>query len=55
MHCLKTQPKIVIHNEAKVLPSTRKFTEMGVSPKKPLEPLEQIEKGARALTPQEKN
>lgn len=41
--------------EAKVLPSTRKFTEMGVSPKKPLEPLEQIEKGARALTTQEKN
>lgn len=54
---MKTQPKIVMHNKAKVLPNTRKFTEMGkrVSPKKPLEPLEQIEKGARALTPQEKN
>lgn len=42
--------------EAKVLPSTRKFTEMGVSPKKPLEPMEPIEKTARALTaPQDKS
>lgn len=49
---MKTQPKIAMHNETHVLSSTRKFTEMGVSPKKPLE---QIEKGARILAgPQEK-
>lgn len=36
--------------ESKVLPGARKFTEMGVSPGKPLETPEQIEKGVRAVS-----
>lgn len=39
--------------EAKVLPGARKFTDMGVDAKKGLEPLAQIEKGAREITRQD--
>ncbi len=38
--------------DTKVLPGARKFTEMGVSAKKPLEELEQIEKGLRQIADQ---
>lgn len=40
--------------EAKVVPGARKFTELGVSPGKNLESIEQIEKGVRSLSEQEK-
>jgi len=36
--------------DSKVLPGARKFVEMGVSPKKPIEPLSQIEKGVREIS-----
>jgi DNA recombination protein RmuC len=39
--------------ESKVLPGARKFTEMGVSAKKTLETLEQVEKGVREITRQD--
>ncbi len=38
--------------DAKVLPGARKFTEMGISANKPLEELEQIEKGLREIAEQ---
>lgn len=40
--------------EAKVVPGARKFTELGVSPGKNLESIEQIEKGIRSLSGQDK-
>jgi len=38
--------------DAKVLPGARKFTEMGISANKPLEELEQVEKGLREIAEQ---
>jgi DNA recombination protein RmuC len=41
--------KAVGSYDSKLLPGARKFTEMGVSPKKPLPPVEQVERGVREL------
>jgi DNA recombination protein RmuC len=41
--------KAVGSYDSKLLPGARKFTEMGVSPKKPLPPVEQVESGVREL------
>jgi DNA recombination protein RmuC len=41
--------------EAKVVPGARKFTELGVSPGKQLENTDQVERGVRSLSDQDKS
>ncbi len=41
--------------EGKVLPGARRLAELGINARKPLEPLEQVEKAARQLSPQDKS